>query len=258
MAYAQFSDFENYLEGFGTSYYGTRDNLTGSISINTTKFQSDMDNSFNRINSILMSIDRIPLVPVGTNPRSGSYHPYLVEWNVVDTIFSKLKARHLIELNGILPEWMNDFGSRCNAIISGLVSGKITLDTDTSNTGIGMAVRVAGSGIATMYTNWDSGFYNGSDYNRIFRIKVTDFSNGSRVGQSKFVVSGDNGYSYDTALFDTGTSWVNIANGLQVRFAPGLGTSDQFVYGDTWSVEVKPQNHNIVNRGPKFKRFSVG
>ena len=258
MAYASLSDFETYFEGFGTKYYGTKNTITGSIVVNTTKFTADLDNSYNKLNSILSSIGRIPNVPVGTNPKTGSYHPNIVEWNTIDTIYTKLRARHLIEYAGQFPEWMNYFGSRCNEIISGITSGAIAFDTDTVNTGIGMPIRRAGSGIATMYSNWDIGFYYGSDYPKIYRIKTSDFTNGSTIGKARFVVSADDGFSYGTDKYDTGTAWISIDKGLQIRFENGSGTNEQLTTTDVWSIETKPQNPNKVTNAARFKRFDVG
>jgi len=160
MAYATFSDFEQFFEGFGTNYYGTFVQQAGTNAIDLTAWQSAIDSSYNRINTMLDSVDKVPVVPIGTNVKSGAYHPNLIEWNCCDVIFVKLRSRHAREFNNMLPDWMSSFGSRCMQILDSINCGNIALDTDTTSSGIGFPQRVVGiNSKASFFTNWDSGFY---------------------------------------------------------------------------------------------------
>ena len=258
MSYATYLDLDRYLEGFATSYYGTLSQVAGTITIDFNTMQNDIDASYNKINSMLSSIQRIPIVPIGTNPKTGSYHPYLIEWNTMDSIYVKLRSRHAIEYGGALPQWMNDFGTRSMRIFDQIANGEIILDTDTSFHGIGYPIKLAGSGIATMYSNWDSGHYTSSDFQRTFRFKIVSTTNGSQIGQAEFKVSQDDGYSYLTDTWVTATNWCDIQSGLNIRWSPGLGTTDQLVIGDIWKVVCTPINILSVGRDTVFKTFGRG
>jgi len=260
MSYVTLSDFERYFENFGTWYYGSRVLITGSIIIATSTWQNDIDASYNKINNILDSYTRIPIVPVGTNPSNGSYHPFLIEWNACDTIYTKLKARHSREFNNELPQWMMDFATRGKAIFDDIVSGKITLDTDTTNTGIGYPQRVTGTlSKAGFYSNWDSGWYRGSDYKKIYHFKITDIAVGTKVGQAKFQLSLDDGYSFEDTKNDTGTDWIDIEFGLKIRWTfPVSVTETQLALNDEWKIECIPQDVRRSGFDTRFKQFARG
>lgn len=257
--YATFSNFQELLEDFGTNYYGT--SAGGTLNgIDVTSWQSAIDSSFNRINIQLDTIDRIPIVPIGTM-KNGLYHSALIEWNVCDVIWNKLRSRHTPEYDGKLPEWMLGFGSRGKEIFNSILNDEISFETDTTNRGIGYPIPVTQVGVATFYSNWDSGFYNASDYARTYRIKITATTDGNLIGQPKFQLSLDDGYSYlvDTEAV-TGTGWINLSTGLAFRWAPALspGTFKQLELGDTWKISCIPLNVSHVNAGPKFRQFEVG
>lgn len=259
MSYASLRDLDRYFEKFATLYYGNVDNPAGTVVIATTDLLEDVNVSFNKLNTILDGFQRIPIVPIGTNIKTGSYHPYLVEANACDTIYTKLQARHMTEYANGLPEWMRAFGSRVDSILSMIASGNIVLDTDTTNRGIGYPIRLSGTGVATLYTNWDSGFYEGSDYPKELRIKVTDATTvGSRVGEAYYKVSYDAGVSWETDNRTTGTEWQHIESGLKIRWAPGLGTSDQYVVGDEWKIDCIPVSIQHVSAPTTYKRFYRG
>lgn len=262
MPYAVFADFNSYLEDFGTSYYGTRNYVTGSISIDTVAWNTDIQTSFNKINYMLDAVARIPMVPVGTSPKTGSYHPFLIEWNVCDVIYNKLKARHSQEYNNELPQWMKDYGSRGLQIFNDILSHKIVLDTDTSVTGIGYPQRISGGGMATLYSNWDSGFYRASDFPKRFRIRISGTNEGSRIGEAVFQVSYDGGFSYDEDDIRTGTEWVEVRDGLFVRWSPPfgtlVGTQSLLEIGDTWEILCTPANVRQTGFDSRFRTFSRG
>ncbi len=258
--YATFTDFEEFLEAFGTNYYGT---VAGGTldGIDITSWQAAIDSSFNRMNTMLDTIDRIPMVPIGTM-RTGVYHPALIEWNVSDVIFNKLRARHLPEYGDKLPDWMLQFGSRGKQIFNSILAGDIALDTDTTNRGIGSPISVSTKGVAAFYSNWETGFYRPSDFARTYRIKITGTNDGNLIGQARFQLSYDDGYSYssDTEAL-TGTGWNTLDSGLAFRWAPyigTLGTNLQLELGDTWKITCIPLNINHINSGPSFKQFAVG
>lgn len=261
MSYAQIVDFRRYYERFATLYYGDSENLAATAEISTTEMQSDIDASFNKLNTILDSFNRIPIVPIGTNLKTGSYHPYLIELNACDTIYTKLRARHQSEHSAGLPDWMTSFGSRCEWILSQIAQGGIALDTDTTNRGIGYPMIMVGSGVATIFSNWDSGFYDGSEYPKEYRLKIIDTTAvGSNVGQAYFTVSADGGASFETATRTTGTDWQDIEDGFKVRWYPAatLGTNTQHVVGDEWKVDCIPVNVQHISQPSKYSTFKRG
>lgn len=259
MAYGTYLNFEQYLEGFATSYYGSMNDVVGTISIDFASIETDLTTSYNKLNTQLDSVERIPLVPVGTNPRTGQYNPYLIEWNCCDVIFNKLRSRHTIEYQGKLPDWMLSFATRCDNIIEDIWKGKITLDTDTTNKGIGIAQKVTTLGYATMITNWDSGFYSGSDYEKTFHFKITGTTGGNGFEQAEFSISEDNGYSYSSNKYKVGTGWINIQSGLLIRWIPPTsGTQTLFEYNDEWKVLCTPQNTRNITRRTISRRFGRG
>jgi len=261
-SYATYSDLDRFLEGFATHYYGNRNNPPGTVVIDTTTLDGDLDASFNRINVLLDSIGRVPIVPVGTNVKTGYYHPHLIEWNAVDTIYNKLRSRHMTEFRDGIPDWMQNFATRANEIFNDIIAGKVVLDTDTTNRGIGYPVKVGTIvGVATFHSNWDSGFYTASDYPKIFRIKISGTTEGSAIGQAYFQISEDDGYSYDATESATGTTWISIKSGLNVRWEPAAtlyGTQAQLSLGDTWQIRCVPMNVESINSMSRFKTFRRG
>jgi hypothetical protein len=256
MAYCDFSDIERHFESFGTGYYGSMNGTT--LFIATTQWQSDIDASYGRMNILLDAVDRIPKVPIGTNLVTGSYHHALKEWNACDTIYTKLRARHSVEYNGNLPEWMLYFGSRSRELFTGIVDGNISLDLDTTNKGIGYPENIIKMGVAKFYSNWDTGYYSQSEYPKVYHFKVTE---GSVVGIAKFQVSYDDGFSYDSDAIDTGTSWIDIEGGLKIRWENAgtlLGTQQQLVVNDEYKVSCIPINTRSVNVGVRASTWKRG
>lgn len=254
--YCTYSDFERFSEGFGTQYYGTKNEVTGTVTIATTTWDIDIESAYLKINAYLDAIPHIPIVPVGTN-TAGSYNPLLVEWNAKEVIYQRLKARHLLEYGGGLPGAILDFGSRCSEILTDIADGKVKMDTDVPTQGIGYPVRQAGTSGNVFYTNWDTGHYDGAEYSKTYQVWVNDVTAGSTVGLSKFVVSCNGGYSWDVGTFTTGTAWVDIEDGIAVRWSQTLGTS-HFVGADKWNFTCIPMNIPTKNRGAKFTRFGRG
>ena len=257
MPYATGEHFDRMLEGFATAYYGTQsDNGTGTVQINVSQFLSDIQMSYDKINVKLDSIDRIPVTPIGTQ-SNGSHHPYLIEWNVCDTIYTKIRSRHLFEYGDNMPEWIKEFGSRSQMIESMIVSGDIVFETDTTNKGIGYPIRVTGSSIAKFYSNWDSGYYEASDYPREYHFKINDVSGGTNPNQAKFIFSKDSGISYETGTYTTGTDWIDVEKGLKVRWGYSSGTN-QLALNDEWKITCIPVNTLSTGQSSQFKRFKRG
>jgi len=259
MSYASISDLNRYLENFATNYYGARDGALGTISINGSLIQSDLESSFAKMNSMLDSLDLVPIVPIGTSVKTGSYNPFLIEWNCCDTIYNKLKSRHYAEFKGELPSWMIEFGSRGLNVFTDIMNGKITLDTQTTEKGIGYPEKIRQSGVAQFYSNWDSGYYTASDYKKVFHFKIISVTAGSSFGQAKFKISHDDGFTYDADEIFVGTEWINIANGLAIRWSPVVsGTNAQFGSADEWKVQCIPMNVVSGGYSSRFKQFRVG
>lgn len=259
MSYAVISDLNRYLENFGTSYYGSRNGPLGTISINGSLIQEDLDSSFAKINSMLDSLDRIPLIPLGTSIKTGLYNPFIIEWNCCDVIYTKLKSRHYAEYQGNLPSWMVEFGSRGLNIFTDIMNNKIILDIETTNKGIGYPEIVAHTGVAQFFSNWDSGYYTASDYKKTFHFKITSVSEGSSFGQAKFKTSFDDGFTYNSDEVYVGTEWINVSNGLSIRWSPvSSGTNAQFATNDEWKVQCIPMNVVSAGYPSRFKQFKVG
>lgn len=260
MSYASFPDFERFLEGFGTNYYGTYKETAGSVVIDTTSWQSDIDFSYNNINTVLDSLGILPQVPVGTQVRTGSYHPSLIEWNALDVISTKLRARHIEEFNGKFPDWMNDFGSRCVAILEAIMSKKVAFSTDTTETGIGYPTKVTTNGYATFFSNWDWGFYEAADYPKMFHFRITSTNSGNGLGQSLFRISEDDGVSWGSIDYTVGSSWICIKDGLEIRWGAGslTGTQNQFEYGDEWKLQCTPTNVRTSTFPSRYRTFRRG
>lgn len=262
MSYAAFEHFETYFEQFGTGYYGSLlHGDSGSLIIATNQWQIDIDASFNKINILLDSIGRIPIVPIGTNVKTGSYHPHLIEWNTVDTIFTKLKSRHSVEYKGALPEWMMSFYSRGESIFQKIQDEEIVLDTDTTNTGIGYPIPITKVGMATFYSNWDSGFYYQSEFPKFYRFKITNVSEGSSSGQAYFKYSNDDGFTWQSTEILTDSGWIAIEGGLEIRWANTgtlFGTQVQLALNDEYKVTCIPTNIKTANSKVHVRTFRRG
>lgn len=257
--YATFADCQRYLEDFGTNYYGSSIGSMGSIYIDTTSWNADLLSSYDKINTLLSGITRIPIVPVGTQPKTGSHHPYLVEWHAVDTIYTKLKSRHSQEFQNKLPEWITDFYARGTAIYDAIAQGHVIFDTDTTTRGIGYPVKVAvaTSSTATLFSNWDSGFYDASDFVKTYQIKISGTTDGNTIGSSTFQVSDNNGYTWNTEQIPTSLDWTEIAHGFSVRWGAN-GTNGTHQYGDTWSITCTPTNTRNTGKGAKYREIGLG
>lgn len=264
MSYASIPELNRYLEDFATNYYGSLSgtaNMGTFVGIATNVLQDDLDASYNKINTYLNSVGHIPLVPIGTSIKTGSYHPYLIEWNCVDTIYTKLTSRHAEEYRDGYPIWMMSFYGRGTSIFQSIVDRKITLDTDTPNRGIGIAQIVSKTGYGSLYTNWDSGYYTRSDFARTYRVKIVGTTDGNEIGQAKYIVSDDDGYSFWSGTFLTGTQWdCSLSSGIEIRFAPGTktGTKNQLEIGDQWKFDCIPVNTFNSGGEAKFTQFRRG
>lgn len=260
MGYAQIVDLNRYFENFATMYYGVEVGRSVGIDVSgTSEIMTDLGHSYDKINSMLESVGRVPIVPIGTM-KNGKHHPHLVEWNCSDMIYTKLKSRHSYEFNGELPGWMTQFATRCKEIFGDIASERITFDFDNTKSGIGYPTEVIRVGRAQLVTNWDSGFYFGSDYQRNFRIKIDGTGASNSISDSTFKVSNDDGYSWTTLAEKTGTDWVGIQTGFSVRWAYGStsGSQVQLNIGDEWRITCTPASINKVSSNARFKTFSRG
>lgn len=258
MPYATPEHFERFFEGFGTAYYGTQSqNGTGTLEINLPQFQADIASSYANINIKLDGISRIPVVPVGTQ-SNGSFNQYLIDWNVYDVIYTKLRARHLFQFGDNLPEWIRDFGTRSDGIEKMIRDGAVTFEADTTTKGIGYPIRVYGTSIAKFYSNWDTGYYDASDYPKQYHFKITGTTDGTNPGFAKFQYSKDSGNSYLTTELTTGTDWQSIEHGLEIRWALTAGTLPQLQINDEWKVTCTPVNIRSISGDSQYKTFGRG
>ncbi len=260
MSYGTFSHFDRYLESFATLYYGSDDNPAGTVVIDFISLQCDLDFSARQLDQRLDAITRIPIIPIGTSSKTGSYNPYIVEWNICDVIYQKLKSRHALEFKGNYPEWITGFGSRCDRIVNDIIEGNIVLDTDTTNKGIGAPQKILQIGVANFFSNWDSGYYQASDKPKSFRFRIAGTTDGNDVGQAKFICSDDAGYSWGSIYYPTNTNWVDIASGLKIRWEPIVltGTFKQLELNDEWQIQCIPFEIASINADSKFKTFGRG
>jgi hypothetical protein len=259
MAYCEQNDFDTFFENFGIGYYGTQYYDSPNVSIATTIWQNDINASYNRLNVLLDAVDRIPIVPIGTSVKTGSYNPALVEMNVCDVIFTKLRARHMTEYQGNLPTWMRYFGSRVAEIYQSIVEGHIPLDLDTTNKGIGYPVIIAKSGKANFYTNWNSGFYSQSEFPKTYRFKIVGDT--GTIGVDKFQISYDDGYTWEASTITTDSGWIDIEYGLKIRwevYGTLTGTQTQLCLNDEYQVACIPTNVKSIHAGAQVKEFRRG
>lgn len=255
MAYATYSDLNRYFEEFVERYYGTRNSKTDTIDIDYERLQTDIELSFQKINSLLEGIERIPVVPIGTNPFTGSYNPFLIEWNACDLIYNKLKSRHAIEYANELPEWITRYGSRCVEIYENILNERILFHTDTTNRGIGYPLKINQSGYAMFMSNWETGYYTGYQHTVNYRFRIVEV--GTTINDVYFVISKDDGYSFSDERIQVATEWIDIEDGLRVRWQL-YGTGTQFVVGDEWKVVCIPTNYRQYGGKSRYKQFLIG
>lgn len=259
-SYATFADCERYLESFGTNYYGT--SINGTISIDTTSWANDLEAAYDSINVQLSTIERVPIIPVGTSVSTGRFHPHLIEWNAVLAIYRKVYSRHAYEFRGNVPEWVSIFGSRAAQVFEDIAYGKVSLFTDVTWKGIGYPVPVTRVGRGTFYSNWNTGFYQYSANSKTYRFRVIGTTNGNLPGQAEFVVSHDDGYSWETGTRTTGTAWIDIEYGLAVRWEnTGTlygGTQYQINRLDEYQITCVPPSMNAPRSRVEAKTFRRG
>jgi len=256
-SYCSGEHFERFVEGFATLYYGSQEGGTGAIQIATTQLLSDISSSYNKINNVLDGFDRVQVVPIGTE-SNGSYNQALIDWNALDVIYTKLVSRHWIQFQGNLPDWIAEFGSQAKRIEEQVREGYITFETDTTRKGIGYPIKLSGTPASRFFSNWDIGYYTGSDYEKEFHFKIIDTSEGTTPNTAKFVVSDNGGYSWWSGTFVAGTAWTSIVNGLAVRWEYAVGTLPMLTVGDSWRITCVPTNKLSQGQSSSYKTFGLG
>jgi hypothetical protein len=153
---------------------------------------------------------------------------------------------------------MAGFYGRGTSIFNDFMTGNIVFSTDTPTRGIGISQIVTHNGLCSMMTNWDLGYYTANDFAKTFHVKITGTRDGNAIGQARFSVSDDDGVSYWTSDYVTGTTWISIISGIQIRFQPLVGTGNQCEYGDEWKFDCIPVNEYAAGGDLTFQTFKRG
>lgn len=257
--YISSADLDTLLDGFTARYYGT--NLDGDEEVTTiTQFYVDANQSFDETNEMLSGINSIKQLPFGT--QSGGNYPYhvrMLQANLM--IYARLKARHFGEFNDGIPGWINTYRAQADKILADIRGQNVVFDQDvtTGESGIGVGSWVSHSGAANLYSNWETGFYRGDDYPRVFVVEIDGTTSGSNIGQSTFKWSNDGGFTFltENTELSTATSWTELESGLKVRWEP-VGTNAQCVYGDRFTIRCTPMNIPQKGGNIRFVTFRRG
>lgn len=257
--YIGIADLDFVLDGFVSKYYGTfLDDDTENFAIGT-QFYLDLHSSFDQTNEILFSIPSIKQVPVGT--QSGGNFPHhvrMLQANLM--VWGRLRNKHYAEFTDNYPGWINAFKNTADSMIVSLRKQHAIFLDDTSygESGIGIGSFTAKTGLANWYTNWETGFYEASDYPKNYIVQIDGTSEGNSVGDSTYKWSKNGGFTWEDEGIDTGTSWQELESGLAVRWETvGTGTL-QLAIGDRFEVRCVPQNVPQKGGGIKFTTFKRG
>lgn len=251
-------DLNALLDGFKERYYGTYVDDGEDVSYGTN-YDDDLLLSFNKANEFLYSVSHLKKVPLGT--QSDGNYPYSVralQANLM--IYNRLKGRHYGEFTDGIPGWITVYQNNANDLMGDIRNSRVVFDEDVTQgeSGISIGTWWTKNGTASMYTNWETGVYQASDFPRTYVIKINSTSAGNEIGQPTFTWSRDGGYSYTGSSATTATHWVGVEGGLAVRWeAVGTGTM-QIAYGDLYAVRCVPMNIPTKAGQVKFTTFKRG
>jgi len=224
------SDCDTLLTGFIENYYGTGTQGTSDA-------EADINAEFRRMNDRFEGFSMVKSVPL---PLEGSTYPQtIVDANASWTVFRRLRAVHAAEFNEGVPEWISRFEDMGNEYLDEIRTGKVVFESFTALGEVGIGMPAAGTGTdstGTFFNNWE-GFAGPFWGDRRMNWRVEIESDGS-TGISTFKYSIDKGASWMETGVKTGTGWIGIGYGVNVRFEGWDGTA--FADGDYWDFETVP------------------
>lgn len=257
--YCSSTDLELLLDGFVNKYYGTYIDDGSDLTLSTMYYE-DHNRSYVETNELLGGIPHVKTLPFATQ-SDGNYpiHVRMLQANLM--IFNRLRARHYGEFTDEFPSWINAFKNRADGILANIRSQNVVFDQDITvgESGIGVGTWTGTrAGAANLYTNWEIGKYLADDYPKTYVVIIDGTTEGNTIGDSTFKWSNDNGVSWIAATQSTATTWVDLEDGVYVRWEPiGTGTL-QCSYGDTFAFRCVPYNVTPKSGGIRQVRFMRG
>lgn len=255
--YTSTQDLDTLLEGFVSRYYGSYIDGSEDITIGT-QYSVDLANSFQQTNEWLSGVNHIKVIPIAT--QSDGNYPFnvrMLQGNLM--IYHRLLGAHYGEFSEGIPGWVRVYLSRANDIYTDIKSQRVVFTDDITQgeSGIGQGTFVSRTGVANLYTNWETGFYRAADFAKTYSIQIDGTTDGNNIGQSTFKWSKDGGISFVGTNVDTGTTWIELEAGLSVRWEP-IGTGVQTSLGDRFDVRCIPANVGVKAGGVRNVTFGRG
>ena len=256
--YCSSTDLDLLLDGFVNKYYGTYLDEGSDLTLSTLYYE-DLNRSFVETNELLGGVPHIKTLPFATQ-SDGNYpvHVRMLQGNLL--IFNRLRSRHYGEFTDEFPSWINAFKNRADGILASIRGQNVVFDQDITvgESGIGVGTFSSRSGLANLYTNWETGVYTADDYPKNYVITIDGTSEGNSIGSSTFKWSNDGGVSWIAATQYTATTWVDIEDGITIRWEPiGTGTL-QCNYGDVFQFRCVPYNITPKSGGIRQVTFLRG
>lgn len=258
-SYIGIADLDFVLDNFVSRYYGSFTDDDPEQPFIGTQFYLDLHSSFDQTNEILSSIPSIKQVPVGTQV-GGNYphHVRMLQSNLM--VWNRLRNKHYAEFTDNYPGWINAFKNTADGMIVALRKQQAIFADDTSygEAGIGIGTFTSKTGVANWYSNWETGFYRASDYPKTYVVQIDGTTSGNVIGSATFKWSKNGAFTWEDELQETSSEWVELEDGLAIRWENvGTGTM-QLSVGDRFEVRCTPQNVPQKGGGLRFTTFKRG
>lgn len=201
----------------------------------------------NEINSRIEAIGyKLPFKP----KVDGFYDQSLRDWNAYEAILRIVARRQASYNREEETPWFDRFKEEAGSIYRKFQNKEFNFDRDysVSESGIGLATKVAGTRPAQMETNWRGGIGTGfQDYTfeRDWKVVITGTGTAGESDEGTFKWSRDGGLSFATA-YPTNFNWQHLQDGVYVRFHRGTSTGSINLYAvnDEWNFKTFPRNQS--------------
>lgn len=260
--YITTTDLNSILDNFVPRYYGTYLENGDELTIGT-QYYDDANLSYDQVNEILSGISHLKQVPIGTqNGGNYPYHVRMLQANLM--IYNRLRGKHFGEFTDGVPGWVNVYMNRAQELVAAIRGQDVVFDEDYTQgeQGIGVGSWVSREGTCNLFTNWETGHYDGDDFPRNYVTEIDGTTLGNLIGSSTFRWSMDGGVTWEEEGKATDTDWVWLVNGVMVRWEPiTVGTSVatfQCSIGDRFSFKCVPQNIPVKSGQARFVTFRRG
>ena len=262
--YATNSDLERLFTNFTLQYYGTYIDDDPELATFNSDSQAKLDRDLDVVSSYIDS--KLSALGYNTPLRTvdGTRYDYFVtDWCAYLTIHRRLIAYTAVNEGLEFPEWIDYFKQQADSIYEAIANGDIALDADISlkESGIGYVEVVSGSNNAFFENNRAyGGVYSNNDLTATFYIEIDGTNAGNEIGKATFKWSVDGGYSFEYTKNQTGTSWIELRDGVKVRWIPNTNATTQLNLGDSWKFVAVPLQVNVKTGGnyAKPKYFGRG